>query len=99
DASGFMVHGTPFWSGRKGPALLAGIHSLGWGREALMPMSPPAALRHLIANLSLVVDDVSSRERAFAAAARVAAAVPAHRLFFEKSSDVDAIAAGRRRAA
>lgn len=96
---GFAVHGTPWWTGRPGSAPLAGIHVLSWDGEGSSALPRPAALRHLVANITLVVDEPGTRALAFGAAGRVASATPFGRLAFTPRSDVDAILRRVRRAA
>jgi hypothetical protein len=96
---GFAVHGTPWWTGRPGSAPLAGLHVLSWDGEGLSALPRPAALRHLVGNITLPVDEPGTRAMAFAAAGRVASAAPFGRLAFTPRSDVDAILRGLRRAA
>jgi hypothetical protein len=96
---GFAVHGTPWWTGRPGSAPLAGIHVLSWDGEGLSDLPRPAALRHLVGNITLVVDEPGTRALAFAAAGRMASAAPFGRLAFTLRSDVDAILRRVRRAA
>lgn len=96
---GPVVHGTPWWTGRPASAPLAGIHVLSWGGEGLWPLPRSQALRHLLANVTLVVDEPATRAQAFAAAGPVASAAPFSRLAFTPRSDVDAILGQRRSAA
>jgi len=96
---GFRVHGTPWWTGRPGSAPLAAFYALAWHTEDLAPLPRKAGLRHLLANLTLGVDEPATRRAAFAAAGRVAAAAPFCRLSFTPSSDVDALLRRPRRAA
>lgn len=88
---GFEVHGTPWWEARAGAAPLGAIYRLGWDAEEVSPLGRAGALRHLAANLVLPVDDPDERERAFAAASAIAAAVPFAHLAFRPVSDVDAL--------
>lgn len=97
----FEVHGTPWWEARPGAAPLGAIYRLAWDREEVAPLGRAAALRHLLGNLVLPVDGPDERQRAFAAAAAMAAAVPFAQLAFRPVSDVDALlrrAAGARTA-
>ena len=95
----FAVHGTPWWKGRAASAPLAGLHVLSWSGEGLFPASRTDGLRHLLGNVTLAVDEPGTRERAFAAAVRIAAAAPFGRLAFGLRSDVDGILRRARRAA
>lgn len=94
-----VLHGTPWWRGRAASGPLAGIHALSWSGEGLFPGTRTDGLRHLLGNVTLAVDDPETRERAFAAAVRVASAAPFARLAFGPRSDVDGILRRARRAA
>jgi hypothetical protein len=94
DGDGLAVHGTPWWTGRPGPAPLGGVHVLAWEGQGFSPLSRRDGLRHLVANVTLFVDEPETRERAFAAAGRIAAASPFGRLAFTPRSDVDALLRG-----
>jgi len=89
--AGFEVYGTPWWKGRSEPAPLAAVYSLAWNGEGVAPLPRRGALRHLARNLVLPLDGPADQVAAFAAAGRVAAAVPFGRLFFRPDSDVDAL--------
>ena len=90
----FVVHGTPWWTGRAASAPLAAVYRLAWGGEETAPLTPRAALRHLASSLVLPIDEPGERARAFSAAGRIARSVPFRRLAFRPDSDVDALLRG-----
>jgi hypothetical protein len=96
---GLRVYGTPWWSGRPGSAPLAGVYALAWDGEGVAPLPRRQGLRHLLANITLVADEPATRAAAFAAAGRIAAAVPFGRFSFGRASDVDALLGREKRAA
>lgn len=99
DGDGFLVHGTPWWVGRPGPAPLAAVHAIAWDGEGCSPLPRAGALRRLASSLVLPVDGPAERAAAFAAAARIAAAVLFRRFAFRPGSDVDALLRRAREAA
>jgi len=96
---GFQVHGTPWWNGRPACAPLAGVYELAWGGEGVALRPRSEGLRHLLANVTLVLDEPATRAAAFLAAGRVAAGVPFGRFSFTPRSNVDGLLRDARRAA
>ena len=66
----------PGGRGRPGSAPLAAVYTLAWDGEDVAPLPRASALRHLASSLVLPVDGREERADAFAAAGRIAAAVP-----------------------
>ncbi len=98
-ATGFEVHGTPWWRGRSASAPLAAMYLLTWDSEEVIWLTKAAGFRHLASNLVLPLDEPSSRALAFGAAGGVARVVPFGRLGFRKDSDVEALVRQAKRAA
>lgn len=99
EGGSWLVHGTPWWRSEAPPSPLAAIYALAWGEPWI---GPPAAgltgVRHLATNLVLPHQGRREQERAFAAAARIAAAAPLRTLCFRPDTDVDALVRGAARA-
>ena len=91
EGDGFVVHATPWWTGRTLSAPLAGVYTLSWDGEGLTELPRAAGLRHLASHMALVVDEVDTRAAGFAAAGRIAKATPFGRLAFTCQTDVDAL--------
>jgi len=96
---GLIAHATPWWRGQASCAPLAGVFSLSWQGEGLSFRPPGAALRHLLANLVIMLDGAESRKATFAAAGRIAASVPFGQLAFGRETDIDLLLRRCRRAA
>jgi hypothetical protein len=90
-ATGFEVHGTPWWRGRPASAPLAAVYRLAWNAEGVSWLTRAEGLRHLASNLVLPLDEPSTRASAFGAAGRVARLVRFGRLGFREDSNVDSL--------
>ena len=93
DGAGFVLHSTPYWTGRTGEAPLAAVMLLRHGpAHEARRLAPVTAIGRLARHALWPTDDADGMHRAFEILASLVAAVPVFELAFRPAADVwDAI--------